>query len=85
MKNFIFKSDADFHKILFNKLDMILTENRHQRNDLSIIISMLHKVENSLNLQKQVDEYFDEEDSPNLQAKNIPLEDMAQDGTTTRD
>ncbi len=66
MKNFIFKSDADFHKILFNKLDMILTENRHQRNDLAIILSMLNKLLNSANLQKQVDEYFDEdkEDMP---------------------
>ncbi len=69
MKNFIFKSDADFHKILFNKLDMILTENRHQRNDLSIIITYCKTMQNSLNLQKQVDEYFEEdkEDIPEVE------------------
>ncbi len=69
MKNFIFKSDADFHKILFNKLDMILAENRHQRNDLSIIISQCSKLINSANLQKQVDEYFEDnpEDIPEVE------------------
>ncbi len=61
MKNFIFKSTADFHKILFNKLDMVLAENRHQRNDLAIILSLLTKLINSANLQKQVDEYFEED------------------------
>ncbi len=66
MKNFIFKSDADFHKILFNKLDMVLAEQRHQRSDLAIILSMLDKLINSANLQKQVDEYFDED------KENIP-------------
>ncbi len=61
MKNFIFKSDADFHKILFNKLDMILAENRHQRNDLAILLSGVNKLINSANLQKQVDEYFEDD------------------------
>ncbi len=72
MKNFIFKSTSDFHKILFNKLDMILAENRHQRNDLAIILSMLNKLLNSANLQKQVDEYFDED-----------KEDIPEDAETT--
>ncbi len=66
MKNFIFKSDADFHKILFNKLDMVLAENRHQRNDLAIIISRVNTIYNALALQKQVDEYFDDEDKENI-------------------
>ncbi len=66
MKNFIFKSDADFHKILFNKLDMVLAENRHQRNDLAIILSLLNKLINSTNLQKQVDEFFEDSE------ENIP-------------
>ncbi len=61
MKNFIFKSDADFHKILFNKLDMILAENRHQRNDLADIIRLLIIARNDNKLQKQVDQYFDED------------------------
>ncbi len=66
MKNFIFKSEADFHKIIFNRLEAILTEQRHQRSDLSILTGMMNKLINSTNLQKQVDEFF--EDSEN----NIP-------------
>ncbi len=66
MKNFIFKSEADFHKIVFNKLDMLLAEQRHQRSDLSILISKMTTIYNALALQKQVDEYFDED------KENIP-------------
>ncbi len=65
MKNFIFKSEADFHKIVFNKLDMLLAEQRHQRSDLSILISKMTTIYNALALQKQVDEYF-EEDKENI-------------------
>ncbi len=63
MKNFIFKSEADFHKIIFNKLDMILAEQRHQRSDLSEIIRFLQTMRNDLSLQKQVDEYFDDDET----------------------
>ncbi len=62
MKNFIFKSEADFHKIVFNKLDMLLAEQRKQRADLYTIDRKIHSIINSLNLQKQVDEYFDKDD-----------------------
>jgi len=62
MKNFIFKSEADFHKIVFNKLDMLLDEQRHQRMDLTIIIRKLTKMEIADDLQKQVDDYFDKDD-----------------------
>ncbi len=62
MKNFIFKSDADFHKILFNKLDMVLAEQRHSRSDLAYIIRHINRANADSNLQKQVDEYF--EDNP---------------------
>ncbi len=68
MKNFIFKSEADFHKIVFNKLEMLLTEQRLQRMDLAVITRLLNKVINSSNLQKQVDEYFEESE------KDIPAE-----------
>ncbi len=78
MKNFIFKSDADFHKILFNKLDMLLTENRHQRMDLADIKRVLHMLNTDSALQKQVDEYIDEK-------TDVPLEDMAQDGNSSSD
>ncbi len=66
MKNFIFKSDADFHKILFNKLDMMLTEQRHQRIDLSRLLSKINVIGNTIALQTQVDEYFDKD------TENIP-------------
>ncbi len=67
MNKFLFKSsqDSDFQKLI-NKLDMILTEQRHQRNDLAIIMRSQTNLINSTNLQKQVDEFF--EDSEN----NIP-------------
>ncbi len=61
MKNFIFKSDADFHKILFNKLDMMLTEQRHQRIDLSKLLSKINVIGNTIALQTQVDDYFDKD------------------------
>ncbi len=68
MKNFIFKSSArasDFHKILFNKLDMLLAEQRHQRQDLVIILTYCKTLQSDKNLQRQVDEYFeDDETSP---------------------
>ncbi len=60
MKNFIFKSEADFHKIVFNKLEMLLTEQRHQRQDLALLLGQSLKIINSLNLQKQVDDYFED-------------------------
>ncbi len=66
MKNFIFKSDADFHKIIFNKLEVLLTEQRHQRSDLAILTGLMDKLINSTNLQKQVDEFFDDSE------ENIP-------------
>ncbi len=60
MKNFIFKSEADFHKIVFNKLDMLLAEQRHQRRDLTTIIRLVTVIKLDKDLQKQVDQYFEE-------------------------
>ncbi len=60
MKNFIFKSDADFHKILFNKLDLTLGVLREQRLQLDRIEYLTKKVLANHNLQKQVDEYFED-------------------------
>ncbi len=73
MKNFIFKSEADFHKIVFNKLDMLLAEQRHQRSDLAIILRQLTTIGNALALQKQVDQFFDDDE------KNIPEDDKEPD------
>ncbi len=70
MKNFIFKSETDFHKIVFNKLDMILAELRHQRLDMTNLLRLTNLILNDRNLQRQVDKYYDLEDDP----KNIPEE-----------
>ncbi len=71
MKNFIFKSPQDFHKIVFNKLDMVLAEQRHQRMDLAVITRLMNRIINDMNLQKQVDEYFeDDETSPQTERVN---------------
>ncbi len=73
MKNFIFKSDADFHKILFNKLDMMLTEQRHQRVDLSRLLSKINVIGNTIALQTQVDEYFDKDKEDIPEVKKDPF------------
>ncbi len=62
MKNFIFKSEADFHKIVFNKLDMLLAEQRHQRVDLGQILRLLKILTVDKDLQQQVDKYFEKDE-----------------------
>ncbi len=71
MTNFIFKSQWTFKKIS-NQLDMILSELRHQRADNVQIIFLINKLLTDRNLQKQVDEYFDDEDN----TKDIPEEEV---------
>ncbi len=72
MKNFIFKSDADFHKIVFNKLETIQKEQRHARQDLVNLTRMLQLLINDDNLQQQVDEYFERpEDSPHKEKQDL--------------
>ncbi len=73
MKNFIFKSPQDFHKIVFNKLDMLLAEQRHARSDLAYIIRHLNRLENTDNLQKQVDQYFDEDSTDDIPEESQEL------------
>ncbi len=67
MQNFIFKSHETFKKIS-NKLDIIQSELRHQRQDNVQIIYLLNKLMVNKNLQKQVDDYFTEDE------KDIPAE-----------
>ncbi len=62
-----FKSDNKSDLYSLNKqLEMLLAEQRLQRSDLAEILNLLHKefnkVINDENLQKQVDEYFEEDD-----------------------
>ncbi len=77
MKNFIFKSNADFHKIVFNQLNQLLAEQRNQRHDLFVCIKLIKELVNTSNLQKQVDEYFEEGEAH--PGRDLPLEDNTKD------
>ncbi len=61
MTNFIFKSQGTFKKIS-NKLDIIQTELRHQRQDNVQILYLLNRLLVDKHLQSQVDDYFREDD-----------------------
>ncbi len=63
MKNFIFKSDADFHKILFNKLDIISGNMLYMTHEIDKCNKNILSIENQLKLQKQVDDYFDKDET----------------------
>ncbi len=70
MSIFISKSHETFKKIN-NQLEMLLAEQRHQRSDLAMVLRMLNRLLNDTNLQKQVDEYFeDDETSPQTEQDN---------------
>ncbi len=76
MTKFLFKSnDSDLQKIFVNKLDMLLAEQRHQRSDLSTLLRDQKVIYNALALQKQVDEYFDDDDKEDIPEvkKDIPI------------
>ncbi len=73
MKNFIFKSQQDFHKIVFNKLEIIQSELRHQRLDHVLFKNLVDKLFIELNLQKQADRYYQdrEETSPQTEQETL--------------
>ncbi len=63
MKNFIFKSsqDSDLQKIVsINKLDILMKNVLYITHECDKILKIVKQLETSQNLQKQVDEYFDE-------------------------
>ncbi len=60
MTNFIFKSQGTYKK-LCQQLVIIQSELRAQRQDNIQILFLLNKLVTNHNLQKQVDEYFDED------------------------
>ncbi len=62
MKN-LFLSPNGLLKNVFNKLEMIQSELRHQRQDNVQILYLLNKLLVDKNLQKQVDSYFDEDET----------------------
>ncbi len=60
MTNFIFKSQWTYKK-LANKLEIVQSELRHQRQDNREILFLLNKLVTDKNLQKQVDDYFEKD------------------------
>ncbi len=73
MTNFIFKSQGTYKK-LCQQLDIIQSELRAQRQDHIQILFLLNKLLTAKALQKQVDEYFEED-----MHTDIPHEDNKQD------
>ncbi len=68
MTNFIFKSANRLIKnspitseLLDKQLDLILTEQRHQRSDLRILSQKIDRLLVDKHLQMQVDNYFEED------------------------
>ncbi len=62
-----FKSaETDFTLIINKQLDYLLNEQRAQRQDLATILRILNKQLNDSKLQKQVDQYFEDD------TKDIP-------------
>ncbi len=68
MKNLFLspKGTSDFQKIISIKLETIQSEQRHARQDLVIIQSMIHKLIVDKHLQAQAEEYFDEDKTPGV-------------------
>ncbi len=71
MKN-LFLSPNGLLKNVFNKLLIIQSELRHNRTDMVLVLSLLNKLVVNQNLQKQVDEYFEEDGEP----KSPPVEEL---------
>ncbi len=65
MTNFIFKSQGTYKK-LCQQLVIIQNELRAQRQDNIQIMYLLNKLLVNKNLQTQVDEYFQEDENPNV-------------------
>ncbi len=63
MTNFIFKSSNDLQKIS-QQIKVLLTEQRHQRSDLQVLLRMCLKLTNEATLQKQVDDWYAKSPDP---------------------
>ncbi len=57
MTNFIFKSPWTFKKII-NQLEIVLNEQRHQRQDLAAILYLIKKLQTDKVLEKQTLDYY---------------------------
>ncbi len=67
MTNYLFKSGQKPDlQIIRNQLEVILNEQRHQRQDLAGLLHLVKTLNVNKVLQKQVNEYFEED------TKDIP-------------
>ncbi len=62
MNNLFSKSPETYEKLI-QQLKLLLDEQRHQRIDLATLLRSNSKIINLLKLQKQVDDYFDEDET----------------------
>ncbi len=70
MKNFIFKStDADLQK-MFQSIETIQSNVLYCTHRIDWLIKSFDKFEHDQKLQKQVDDYFDEDDKEHIPEKN---------------
>ncbi len=63
MKNFFSSPQQADYQNFYNKLDIILSELRHQRQDNTQILFLLNKLLVNKALQKQVNDYFEEDET----------------------
>ncbi len=68
MKNFIFKSNASDLQKMFQSIETIQKNVLYVTYRIDMLIKRMDALQNNTNLQKQVDDYFDDD------SKNIPDE-----------
>ncbi len=82
--NLKFKStEADLKFNIQLQLRQINQNILYLTRQTDLCVKWLKTMNVDTSLQQTVDKYFEEEDSPNLQSKDTPLEDMAQDGNSS--
>ncbi len=57
------KPDFYFIETITHKLELLLKEQVNQRKDLSVINALLKSLMADIGVQKQVDEYFDKDET----------------------
>jgi len=84
MFNKLKSNDSDFSSLQHDPfLDLMNKNILYLTHTIDKVLVVLKKLELQQQLQTQVDDYYDSKSTPNEDAKNIPLEDMAQDGNST--
>ncbi len=80
MTKFIFKSNASDLQKISQSLDTLQKNVLYITYRVDMTLKKITEMVNDKGLQKQVDEYFDDDQG---KMPDIPLEDMAQDGNNS--